>query len=143
MNNLSEFAAVENVLREAESKAQFQRVLCVWLKLLFSLNSEGISQAIGWKSSTVRGIQARFKKEGVQCLLGTRKGGRRRENMSFDREARILYKFVRQAKNNSGLDVGKIKHAYELSIGKAVPWSTIYRLIARHRMRHLLLKRRR
>ncbi|HEY2499108.1 MAG TPA: hypothetical protein VGK24_18765 [Candidatus Angelobacter sp.] len=142
MNNLSEFTAVENVLREAESKAQFQRILCVWLKALFSLNSEGISRAIGWKSSTVRGVQARFKKEGMQCLMGTRKGGRRRENMSFDREARILYKFVRQAKNNPGLDVGQIKQAYELSIGKQVPWSTVYRLIARHKLRHLLPKRR-
>jgi len=142
MNDLTEIAAVETALKKSGSKAQLQKVLCVWLKLLFSLNSEEIARAIGWSSSTVRGVHARFKKEGVQCFAKQCKGGRKRENMSFERERKILHKFVGHAKKGAGLDVWQIKQVYELSIGKAVPWSTIYRLIARHGLRNLLPKRR-
>lgn len=142
MDTLTEIAAVETALKESKSKAQLQRVLCVWLKLLLSLSSEKIAQVIGWKSSSVRSVQARFKREGVQCFLKKHKGGRKRENMSFDREAKILNNFVRHAKKGRALDVRQIKQAYELSVGKLVPWSTVYRLIARHGLRHLLKRRR-
>jgi len=143
MTNLTQFAAVENELTRSENKTQFQRVLCVWLRLSLTLSSSDIARAIGWKPSSVRSVQARFKREGVQCFSRRSKGGRKRENMSFDREAKILYKFARRARKGRVLDVRQIKQAYELSIGKAVPWSTIYRLIARHGLRHLLIKRRR
>ena len=134
--------AVEKALRDSEDKAQFQRVLCVWLKLLFSLNSANIALAIGWKPSSVRNVQARFKKQGMQCFLSKRKGGRKRENMSFDREAQILDNFARRARSGFALDVGQLQRAYEISVGRPVARSTIYRLIARHGLRRFLPKAR-
>src|SRR5579863_7903575 len=127
--------SVEKALRDSNDKAQFQRVLCIWLKLLFSLTSTDIALAIGWKPSSVRNVQARFKKHGPQCFLIKPKGGRRRENMSFDREAHILDKFARRARRGFALDVEQLHKAYETSVGRPVSRSTIYRLIARHGLR--------
>lgn len=142
MNN-SDPAAVEKALRESKSKQQFQRVLCVWLKFHFSFSSEKIALAIGLKPSSVRNVQARFKKLGIQCFLYKNKGGRRRENMSFNRETQILSKFARRARQGFTLNVGQIQKAYELSVGRTVPRSTIYRLLARHGLRHFLPRARR
>jgi transposase len=130
--------AVEKALRDSKDKEHFQRVLCVWLKLSLSLSSTKIALAIGWKPAHVRTVQARFKKQGVQSLVSKRKGGRKRENISFDREAQILDKFARRARRGHALDVGQIQKAYELSVGRQVPRSTIYRVIARHGLRRFL-----
>ena len=91
-------ATVQKALRDSRNKEQFQRVLCVWLKLTFSLSSTKIALAIGWKPSSVRNVQARFRKEGLKSFLSKHKGGRKRANMSFDRETQILEKFARRAR---------------------------------------------
>jgi transposase len=129
---------LQKALWNSKDKGQFQRVLCVWLKVLFSLSSREIAYAIGWKPSSVRNVQARFQKEGMQCFAGKRKGGRRRANMSLDREGVIIEKFARHAKRGFRLDVKQIQKAYELSVGRPVSLSTIYRLIARHGLRRFL-----
>lgn len=133
-------AEIQAALRESKDKQQFQRVLCVWLKVVFSLSSAQIALAIGWKPSSVRNVQARFHKEGMQSFFSKPKGGRKRANISFDREVQILEKFSRRAKRGFALDVKQIQKAYELSVGRTVPRSTIYRLITRHGLRHFLPK---
>lgn len=135
-------ATIQKALRDSKEKEQFQKILCVWLKFLFSLNSRQIGMALGLKPSSVRSIQARFETEGLQCFRRHRKGGRRRENMSFDREANILEKFARRARRGFALDVKQIQKVYELSVGKPVARSTIYRLIVRHGLRRFLPKAR-
>jgi hypothetical protein len=54
--------AVERVaplLKEAHSKAEYQRVQCVWLRATLGLNCQQIAEALGWQASSVRHIQAR------------------------------------------------------------------------------------
>ena|SRR5689334_6234625 len=133
---------VEKALLGARSKEQFQKIQCVWLKLLFSFSSSQIASAIGWKPSSVRNVQANFRKHGVQVFQSRSRGGRKRENMSFDREAQILNKFVRRVRRGFALDLKGIRKAYELSLGRQVPRSTIYRLISRHGLRHYLSRTR-
>lgn len=143
MNTSIDRAAVEEALRESTTKSQFQRVLCVWLKLLFSLSSDEIALATGFRPSSVRNVQSRFKKLGIESFLHKSKGGRKRENISFHRETQILSKFARRARRGFALDVGQIQRAYELSVGRSVARSTVYRLITRHGLRHFLPKARR
>lgn len=129
---------VHGLLSKTKSKREFERILCVWLKIALSLNSKQIGIAIDWAPASVRRIQARFAKEGIDCFAIRSTGGRRRENISMERERWILAKFVRQAKRGSALNVRQIRQAYELSAGKAVSLSTIYRLIERHGLRRFL-----
>jgi transposase len=137
-----DFVDIEKALLGAKSKEQLQKVQCIWLKLLFSFSSSQIASAIGWKSSSVRNVQANFRKHGVQVFQSRSRGGRKRENMSFDREVQILNKFVRRVQRGFALDLKGIKKAYELSLGRQVPRSTIYRLISRHGLRHYLSRAR-
>lgn len=143
MNISTDLSPVAKALQNSKNKEHFQKVLCVWLKLLFSMTSTEIALAIGWKPSSVRNIQARFDREGARCFVTKQKGGRNRENMSVDREARILDKFARRARRGFVLNVDQIQKAYEISLGRAVPKSTVYRLIARHGLRHFLPRARR
>jgi transposase len=138
MNIETNYATLLRALREANSKKEFARIQCVWLKLALSLNSKQIAIAVGSTPVSVRRIQARFAKEGFKCFVTKPTGGRRRENISLEREKTILDKFMRQAKRGIPLDVQRFKRAYELSAGKKVPPSTIYRLINRHGLRRFL-----
>lgn len=138
MNIESDYLAVRKSLREAKTKREFERILCVWLRLALSLNSKQIATAIGWTAGSVRRVQARFANEGIRCFVSKPTGGRKRENISIEREERILEKFVQQAKRGIPLNVPQLKQAYELSVGRAVPRSTIYRLIHRHGLKRLL-----
>src|SRR5258708_32371738 len=138
MSAETDYSTVRHILREAKSKKEFTRIQCVWLKMVLSLNSKQIAIAIGSTAASVRRIQARFAKEGIKCFASKPLGGRRRENISVEREKTILQKFVRQAKHGIPLNVSQIKRAYELSAGKDVPRSTIYRLINRHGLRRFL-----
>jgi transposase len=125
-------------LQGAKTKREFQRVQCIWLKLAFAMNSVEIAHAIGWSPASVRRIQAQVSREGIQSLSDKQWGGRRREYMSLSREKQILSKFERQARRGRALNLKHIKKAYEISAGKAVAISTIYRLIARHGLRRFL-----
>lgn len=134
---------VQQALRDSRTKQEFQRVLCVWLNVSFAMTSKQIALAIGLTPSSVRHIQARFSKDGIDCFRAKSRGGRRREHISWIRETQILNKFIRQAQRGAALDVKEIKRAYELSVGKIVAESTIYRLIQRHGLRKFLPRARR
>jgi transposase len=131
-------AMVEQALHSASTKQELQRVMCLWLKISFSLSSKEIGHAIGWRATSVRRVQARFASEGIQSLFSKPKGGRRRENISVTREMHILEKFRRQAQRGGILDVEEIRKAYELSVGRTVSQSTVYRLISRYGLRRFL-----
>lgn len=134
----ADHSAVRRALDEAEDKRELERVLCVWLKMSLSLNSKQIATAIGWKDASVRRVQARFAKQGITCFVTKSPGGRKRANISIEREKQIIEKFARQTRRGVVLNVPEIKQAYELSAGKTVVKSTIYRLIDRHGLRRYL-----
>jgi transposase len=131
-------STIYRLLSEVKTKQEFERILCVWLKMALSLNSKQIASAIAWTPASVRRVQARFVKEGVGCFARKPSGGRKRANISLEREKQILAKFVRQTRRGVVLNVQQIKQAYELSAGKRVSRSTIYRLIERHALKRFL-----
>jgi transposase len=138
MDIQTDSSTVRRLLSESKSKGEFERILCVWLKMVLSLNSKQAATAIGWTPASVRRMRARFAKEGIECFATKATGGRKRANISMEREKQILAKFARQAKRGELLNVQQIKQAYEQSAGKSVPNSTIYRLIERHGLRRFL-----
>lgn len=143
MDFMNTMQDVQQALQQARSKQEFQRVLCVWLKLSFGLTSKEVGAAIGRTPEAVRRIQAQFAREGVQAFLIKKKGGRRREYISFSREVQILSKFVHRARRGFPLNIEQVRKAYELSVGNPVSRSTVYRLITRHGLRRFLPRARR
>lgn len=129
--------SLKGLLEVTRTKADFRRVLCMWLRARLQMPSREVAEAIGHSYGTVRRIQARYLREGESSLLGKGRGGRRYGNMSIDQETQLLTKFTEQAKAGGVIVVREIKSAYEKAIGHKVPKSTVYRMLDRHGWRKI------
>jgi len=125
------------LLRQTKSKSDFQRVQCLWLRAGLGLSSAQVAQAVGWSPGRGRQIWARYFTQGETALLGVGRGGRFHENMTRAQEAELLASLLPQAQAGGVLVVAEIKARYEALVGRAVPKSTIYRVLARHGWRKI------
>ena len=125
------------LLSKTETKADFKRVQCIWLRATLNLPSAAIAIAIGWSQSTVKIIQSRYLREGEKVLLGKGRGGKRYSNLTEQEESDLLSSFLEKARAGGVLVVNEIKTAYEKKLGKQVPKSTVYRMLARHGWRKI------
>jgi transposase len=101
------------------------------------LDSSQIATAVCWNAGTVRRIQSQYFAQGAAALIGVGRGGRRRENLSVEDEKRLLKTFIKKAKGGGVLVVTEVKAAYEKAVGRPVPKSTVYRMLARHGWRKI------
>lgn len=132
-----EHQVLESLLRESKTKADFQRVQAVWLRSALDLPAAQVARAIGWSEGRVKTVQSHFLREGAQALVGTGRGGRRRQNLTLDEEDALLATFLEQAKAGGVLVVSEVKSAYEQALGRIVPKSTVYRMLERHEWRKI------
>ncbi|MFB3788688.1 MAG: transposase [bacterium] len=128
---------LQECLKRAKSKAEFQRVQCVWLRALGNLTPPQIAAAIGWSFSRVKQIQGRYFQEGPAAFQGSGRGGRRRENLTPAEEEALLADFRKKAQHGGILVVSEIQAAYEQAVGHPVPKSTVYRMLARQGWRKI------
>jgi transposase len=91
-----------------------------------------IAQVLGWATATVHITHSRWAREGEALFELKGKGGRRSHNLTEAEEAEVLAPFVEQATAGNVLKAADIQAAYEARVGRAVPNSTIYRLLKRH-----------
>jgi len=129
-------------LQQAGTKAEFQRIQCLWLRASLGLNADHVATAIGWQPTSVRRLQAQYLKEGEAVLPTVGRGGRRNQNLTVEQELQLLAGFSWQAERGGMLEVSQIKRAYEQVVGHAVPKSTVYRMLARHGWRKIAPRRR-
>ena len=66
---------IEQALRGAQSKAEFQRVQCMWLRAALGLNANQVAQALGWRPTSVRRLQAQFLRQGEGFWECPERGG--------------------------------------------------------------------
>ena len=129
---------LEGLLGRTKTKSDFQRVQCVWLRAALDLSAQQTSRAIGWSPNTVKIIQSRYFRKGDEVLFGKGRGGRRYSNLTEEQEVGLLSGFMEKARSGGILVVTDIKSAYEKIIGRKVPKSTVYRLLARHGWRKIV-----
>jgi len=130
-------AALKELLREARTKADFQRVQCVWMRAALGMNSTEIAAAVGWSKSTVKIVQMRYFREKEQALIGAGRGGRKNQYLTYEEEKKLLDGFSAAAMEGGVLVVSDIQAAYERKVGRSVAKSTVYRLMARHGWRKI------
>jgi transposase len=133
---------LSEALKQAKTKAEFQRIQCLWLRVSLGLNADQVATALGWQPTSVRRLQAQYLKEGEQMLQAVGRGGRRNQNLTVEQERQLLTGFSTQNKEAGMLEVSQIKRVYEELIGHAVPKSTVYRMLARHGWRKIGPRRR-
>lgn len=128
---------VEQALKSAKSKEEYQRVQAVWLRMTLGLRAVEIGRALGLHTASVWRIHARFFKEGRRIFDNAPHGGRYHENLSLAEERELLSAFVKTAEKSGVLVISGIKRAYEAKVGHKVSKSTIYRALERHGWRKL------
>lgn len=129
--------SLRQLLKRTKVKADFQRVQCVWLRATFGMNSYQVAQAVGFSPATVKKLWSQYFSGGEEVLIGKGRGGRRRANLSLEREEALLADFFDKAKTGGVLVVNEVKAAYEEAVGRRVAKSTAYRMLARHGWRKI------
>ena len=127
-----------SLLDQAASKAEYQRVLCVWLRAALAMPAAEIATALGWSTGAVHNLHSRSLHEGASALLGGDHGGRRRALLSVEEEQALLQTFTAVAEQGGVAEASRIRAALEQQVGHRVPKSTVYRLLARHGWRKLV-----
>ena len=124
--------SLQALLKKTKTKADFQRVQCIWLRAVFGMSSDQVSLGIGLRPATVKKLWSQYFSGSEKVLLGQGRGGRRRANLSVEEEEKVLAHFFDKAKGGEVLVVNEVKSAYQEAVGRAVPKSTVYRMLARH-----------
>jgi transposase len=132
----------KNNVQTAKDARELRKAQSILLPALFSLDLVATGTAIGRSKASVCRLQAEFRADCAGTHIAPKKrGGRRRQNMSLEQEAQLLEPFFQKARKGEPLVVADIRKAYETAIGKKVPASTIYRILARHGWRPLRVDR--
>ena len=111
---------------------EFQRFLCVWLRVERSMTPVEIAELLGWNVGTVRFTQKSFIDNDVQALTELKRGGRNRFLMTLEEEEDFLSSYKVPAAQGEVLVIGEIKEALEKRLGHPVHKTTIYRILHRH-----------
>ena len=129
--------SLNELLRRSKTKADYQRILCIWLRAVFGMSSNQVGLAVGFSPSTVKKLWSQYFSGGEQVLIGKGRGGRRRANLSLEEEEKLLVAFFDKANRGEVLVVNEVKATYEDTVGHRVPKSTVYRMLARHGWRKI------
>ena len=122
----------------APNKSSFQRLQCLWLRAKEDLSTETIAQTVGLSVSHVRRVWSDYLHRGLAGAHGRPKGGRRHQNLTVAQERAFLVPWQQAAQTGRLVTARGIKVRYESRVGRPVPDSTVYRLLARHQWRQVL-----
>ena len=125
-------------LKSARTADELRRAQAVAFPDKFGIDLDRTAHMIGKSRSSA----ARLRKEFAGLAKGQELrrrnwGGRRRENMTREEETEFLRPFFDDVKRGGILVVNPVKKAYEQAVGRSVPDSTVYRLLARHGWRKI------
>jgi transposase len=126
------------LLAQASNHAEYERILCVWLRASLGLSCQQIATVLGWHPGSVRNLQARILRDGVAALEQSGRGGRHRAHLTTAEEEALLAGFCFTAGQGGVVEAGPLRVAYEKQVEHPVAKSTLYRLLVRHGWRKLV-----
>jgi transposase len=116
---------------------EFQRFLCIWLRVEHDLSTAEIAKTLDLNVNTVRFTQKDFIDNGLSALTEKKRGGRKRCLMSVEEEAAFLAQFEDRGERGDMLVANEIKAALEERLGGPVHKTTVYRMLHRHGWRKI------
>ncbi|HXJ91279.1 MAG TPA: helix-turn-helix domain-containing protein [Terriglobia bacterium] len=127
-------------LGAARTKAQYQRIQCLWLREALGLSAAQIAAAIGWNYASVWRLHSLYARLGDAALAEPKRGGRRRQNLTEKEEYNLLRQLRSAAAPQCVIHSGDVHAAYQKAVGHPVPPSTISRMLAGHGWtRHMIV----
>jgi transposase len=128
---------VRKAYRASKDTREQTRLLCLRLRIERGYPSKQIAEIADCSEGLVKKVISDYGREGLPSLLKGNFGGNRR-NLSYEAEEALLAPFLAMAEKGQILIVSDIHKAYETILGRAVPNSTIYRLLDRHNWRKVM-----
>jgi transposase len=126
------------LLQEATSKAEYQRIQCVWLRAALGLRATQMATALGWQVGSVRQVHSDYLRHGEAVLRSKPSGGRHHQNLTVEQEKKLLLPFLKQAEAGGVLVVAPVQAAYEAAVGRPVHHSVVYRALHRPGWRKIM-----
>lgn len=125
-------------LAKARSVEELRQVQAVILPLEFGFTMDQVAAIIGVSKGWACQLRIDFiRSGGFDNRDQPQRGGRRRENMTKEEEARFLAPFFEKATNGGILVVGEIKKALDEHLGRTTALASVYNLLHRHNWRKL------
>ena len=117
----------------AETAMQLRQNQVILIPALTGASIELTAEILGLSRNRVVALRRQFRdRSGEATEVPAKRGGRRRALMSLQEESGFLAPWMAIIRHGGNLRVAGIHQAYERTVGRKVPKSTIYRLLARH-----------
>jgi transposase len=129
---------VYELMQEAKDLDQYKRMQAVYFRIFYKEKAPKIAERTGLSIGTIWNIHGKWKRKGFELFEVKNKGGRIRENLSFDEEKDLLKQFENEGKEGGILEVQVIHEAYQQATGKNAALSTTYRMLERHNWRKIM-----
>lgn len=117
---------------------EFQRFLCIWLRVAHQMSTAEIARTLDLSVNTVRFTQKDFIDNGLSALTELKRGGRIRYLMPLKEEELFLRRYEEKASQGELLVINEIKAALEKHLGRSIHKTTVYRMLYRHGWRKLV-----
>ena len=129
----AELAWAKLLIETATTVQQLRRGQAMLLPALTGASMDTTATLLGLGRNQVCVLRRQFRAPDQAPLLGEQdqRGGRRRELLSLEEEARFVQGFIDQTKQGAALSVALIHAALEKKVGKRVPRSTVHRMLGR------------
>jgi len=128
---------VRKAYRASKDIKEKDRLLCLRLRIERAYPSKQIADIVDCREGFVKQVISDYGREGLSSVLRGKYGGNHR-NLSHEAEEALLAPFLSMAEKGRILIVSDIQRAYESALGRAVPNSTIYRMLDRHNWRKVM-----
>ena len=125
-------------IADARTVEELRAAQAVVLPLKCGLSLAQTAEAIGVSVRWASALRSRYLRiaRGEEAPKPGR-GGRRRQNLTPEREAEFLAPFLESAKAGGVLVAGPVHRALEARLGRKVALSSVYNLLHRHGWRKL------
>jgi transposase len=125
--------AARKIVQQAQTARQLRRGLSIVLPSALGASNATTAKVLGIGSATVVRMQREIRDQVAGSPHQKGKwGGRRRQLLTIEEEEQFLEPWTKEAESGGVLVVPPIHEALEKRLGRTMPASTVYRMLARH-----------
>jgi len=131
-------ANAKELLAKAKTAEELRKAQALILPLEYGFSIEQVAAVTGISRGWACQLRTRFiRNEGKPAQDASRRGGRRRQNMTIEEERAFLAPFFEDARQSGILLVSGMHNALEQHLGRKVALASAYNLLHRHNWRKL------
>ncbi len=130
------------MLKKAKNKWEYRRIQCILLRISQKLTAEKVGEAVGLHTGSVWRIWSKYLREGMEGIIGEKRGGRHREVLTEEEEKAILEPFEKRSAKGELVTIREVHESVCKKSGIKNAPSTTYRLLHRHGWRKVMPRKR-